>query len=350
MPSNEIDDTEELDLLPAVETDEADASQEVEQSANAESSPAEDVSKPAEGEQKEVSTADIVRDVVKARSAPDAEASSAKSEEAGKPADVQNPKRDDENFSDVPFNKHPRFQEVLGKLKTAEVDAGRYRNVQTFLDQNGLDAAEVADGLQIMALMKHNPVEAWKRMQPTVQKLLIAAGEVLPPDLMQRVHAGELSHEAALLVNRTKAEADAMRAGQTFAEQQAQRRREAEERQQQEQAALDLQMTAQAWEDDRRARDPNFDAKLPLVIKEVEALQKMGWRPDTPDGVSEQLRRAYAAVNARARPAAAPATALRPSIRPVTGGQVSGTAQPAPQSTKDHVARVLAARQQRAAG
>jgi hypothetical protein len=341
MPPNEFDDTEETEILPVVDQDEADASQEVEQSADAESSPAEDVSKPAD--KGEPDTMDIVRDVVKARTEP-AEASSAKSEEAGKTADEQTPKpRDDKEYSDVPFNKHPRFQEVLGKLKTFEVDAQRYRNVQTFLDDNGLSAAEAADLLSIGALMKTNPVEAWKRVQPTVQKLLIAAGEVLSPDLQQRVLSGEMSHEAALMLSRTQAEAGAIRAGVTFAEQQAQRRREQEEAAQREQAGVALQNTAQAWEDDRRARDPAFEQKLPAIMEEVQNLQKMGWVPTTPDGVKEQLRRAYSAVNAKL-PRATPAPVGKPPLRPVTGGQVSGTAQTAPQSTKDHVNRVLAKR------
>jgi hypothetical protein len=350
MPSTEMDDTEELDLLPTSDQDEAGASKEAETPANAASSTAEDVSKPADGE-KEVETADIVRDVVKARSQPPAVASSAEGEEAGSaPVDAKTPKRDDENFSDVPFNKHPRFQEVLGKLKTAEVDAGRYRNVQSFLDQNGLDAAEVADGLQVMALMKHNPVEAWKRMQPTVQNLLIAAGEVLPPDLQQRVLSGEMSHETALMLSRTQAETQALRAGTSFAEQQAQRRREAEERSQAETAAYERQMTAQTWEDDRRARDPNFDAKMPLVIEEVKTLQRDGWQPKTSEGVKKQLDQAYRVVSAKFRPAVTAPVAKAP-LRAVTGGQVSGTAQVAtPQSTEDHVKRVLAKRTVRAAG
>jgi hypothetical protein len=74
-------------------------------------------------------------------------------------------------YSDVPFNKHPRFQELLAPAQQrSRSDAVRYNNVQNFLDTQGLSAEEAADMLVIGGLMKVNPLEAWKRMQPTLKQ------------------------------------------------------------------------------------------------------------------------------------------------------------------------------------
>src|SRR6185312_7659905 len=119
---------------------------------------------------------------------------------------------------------------------------------------NGVTANEAADTLTIAALAKTNPAEAWKRVQPWVQKLLIAAGEVLPDDLQQRVAKGELTADAALEVSRSRATVNSTAAQRTFEQQQAERRSQ--------QGVQTARLNAAAaWEQDRRIKDPNFDAK-----------------------------------------------------------------------------------------
>lgn len=327
----EIENTEELEQgLPV--TDEADASQEAEQSASAQSSGAEDVSETADE-----GTLSIVRDVVsKNEEQPEAAASSA-NEAEGQETDAQQPTEpDNENFSDVPFNKHPRFQQVLGKLKAAETDAQRYRNVETFIGEQGISGDEAAELLQIGGLIKTNPVEAWKRVLPTIQQLAIAAGEVLPEDLRQRVQAGEVSREVAMDLSRQRAANQSMTARQEWERNNSQQRQVVELQQQ-------IGSTVSSWESERRARDPNFEAKLPAIEREVAWLQSKHGKPRTVEGVREQLQQAYTAVSASfvapAAPAPKPATK-----RPVTGGQVNGNVRPEPTSTLDIIEQVVAAR------
>lgn len=269
----------------------------------------------------------VVRDVVDdSRKAETA--SPAESEEVdGQSTDDQPQDDKDDAYTDVPFHKHPRFQQLLrqrdsyrGERDEFKVDAERYRNVQTFIDQNGLSADEVADGLMTMALMKNNPIEAWKRMRPTVQNLLIAAGEVLPEDLNQMVANGEMSQEAALEVSRSRAAAKSMQAFQSFSEQR-------QERERQTSIATSLKSAANDWEVDRRKKDPNFDAKLEPLQKEVLFLQMTEGKPNTPDGVRAQLKKAYDRVNASLRPQRANPAPAR-NTRPVTGGQVAGGQMP----------------------
>lgn len=317
-----------------------------------------------DGSKTEGDVLSVVRDVVDKRKADTEAASSAKAEEDGGDPEAQSTKaKDGDDYSDVPFNKHPRFQEVLGKLKAAETDAVRYRNVQGFLDRENLsgeDAAqglvllaksrnegltgdEMADGLRLMALAKTDPSAAWRGgLQEWVQKVIIAAGEWLPDDLGQRVQNGELSREAAMELSRSRAQVQTYEARKTFEQQQAESRRTKE-------ASDALVGAANTWISERTTRDPNFNAKLPAIQEEVVKLRQMGWVPTTPDGVKEQLRRAYTAVNNALRPSTptappAPPAAARPALKPVTGGQVAGNVSPPPQSTAEIVAARLAKR------
>lgn len=245
---------------------------------------------------------------------------------------------DDENFSDVPFHKHPRFQEVIRQRNEFRTDAVRYQNVQKFMDNHGLEAEEGADALLIAATAKTDPAKAWDLVKPWVQNLLIAAGEVLPDDLNQRVQNGEMSREAAMEMSRSRAQIQSVEARQTFAEQRAQRSRETER-------VTSLMTAAESWVQHRQSRDPNFAAKEPLLMREVAFLQRTEGKPDTVEGVKDQLKRAYEAVNSTfVPPAPQPNPRQRPAIRPVNGGQVNGNARPKPETTLDII------RQNRRAG
>jgi hypothetical protein len=288
------------------------------------------VSSPATGEE-DASTLSVVRDVVnESRGTSDPASPAESDEDTGKAAGAKK-EADDENYSDVPFNKHPRFQQLLRKSKAYEQDAVRYQNVQGFLDNHGLSGEEAADGLTIMSLMKTDPAEAWSRLQPTLQKLAVAAGVILSDDLQQRVARGELSPQAASEISQATAKASSVQAAQSFHEQR---------RQQQERTAhaTSIQQTAATWEQDRMAKDPNFVAKQQPLMKEIAYLHMTEGKPNTREGVLDQLGRAYKAVNASFRPPAPAAPQQqRPAARPVTGGQVAGNQRPAGGSTLDIV-------------
>lgn len=310
--------------------DDAGAAKAAEKPASAESSTAADVSKAVEPD-----TLSIVRDVVQGKDT--AEASSAKSQEEGKQPDDQAAKdADDEDFSDVPFHKHPRFQKVLGDLKAAKVDATRYRNVETFIGEQGLSAEQAADVLTIAGLMRTNPAEAWKRMKPKVEELLIAAGEILPDDLKTRVASGELSREAAIELSRTKA---TVKSHELIRGLEAERASVAAA----ESHKLVLQGAAYEWAVERNTRDPNFEAKLPAIYDQAELLKIREGVPGTPQGVKEQLRRAYEKVNATFIVPQAANSDVRPAVTPVTGGRTSAATTPAaPKNTLDIIQQELA--------
>ncbi|CAK7259103.1 MULTISPECIES: hypothetical protein [unclassified Shinella] len=293
-------------------------------------------SSPAEGEQ-DADLLSVVRDVVKESRGQTDPASPAEGEQGSEAA----ASADDDEFADVPFNRHPRFKQVVKerrefkeKLTAMEreveplrQDAERYQNVVGFLDDAGLSSEEAADMLTIGGLMKTDPVEAWKRMKPTIQNLLIAAGEVLPDDLQQRVSTGELSKEAAIEIARAKASVASVQRQQSFREQR-------EQRTSQQNSVRSMQQAASDWETDRVRKDPNFAAKLPDIQREVVYLQRTEGVPTTAEGVKDQLAKAYKTVNDRFKPAQ-PAPQPKQAVRPVMGGQVAGNQQPAEMSTLD---------------
>ncbi len=334
--TNDVDEDVALDmddtLLDDTLLDDAGATKVAEKPAIAESSTAEDANKTVGKD-----ALSLVRDVVDARTETTA-ASSAKSEETGDLAGDKTPKApDNEEFSDVPFHKHPRFQELKNERNAFKVDAERYRNVDTFIRTVGLDGGEAKDILEIGGLIKTNPAEAWRRMKPVVEQVLAAAGEVLPADLKTMVDAGHLTREGALEVSRSRAQVNSVELRQKHDQTLAEQHRIESARN----ATMDA---VNGWEADRRTRDPNFDAKLPLIEKEVAWLQVKEGRPNTPQGVQAQLQKAYDAVAAAYVPPVQTVPAQRPTLRPITGGQSTAPALSKPRTSLEIIQNVVARR------
>jgi hypothetical protein len=285
--------------------------------AQAESSPADES---VDSSQEEIVS--LIRDVVdpKEESPEESHPQESVQEEVETGEDEKVSPPDDENFSDVPFHKHPRFQQLLRKAKTYETDAKQYQQVQNFLDTNGLSAPEAADALIFAGLLKTNPVEAWKRLRPIAENLAIAAGEILPHDLDARVKSGEMSYEVALDISRSKAHVESIQRQTAFDRQ----RQEMEY----ERSVLTACYTeADRWLADRTQKDPRFEQKRQAMHKEVLYLQASEGKPTSPDGVRSQLERAYAEVNKMY--VAQPTPQQKPAITPVRGGQtVNASAEP----------------------
>jgi hypothetical protein len=298
----------------------------------------------------EANTLSVVRDVVGQRAEQQAEAApSAEGEEvAGDVAGGQAKEQDD--YSDVPFHKHPRFQEVVAEKNAFKADSTEYRKITSFLDDNGLSPTEAAEGLEVMALMKMGDPKAWELLRPRVQNLLIAIGEVLPDDLAKQVTDKVLTREAALEVSKARASLKTQEVRQKFNEQRGQR-------QQQRQAGEQLTTAAATWEKDRQLKDPNFNAKLPRIQEKLAFLHNVKReRPTDAAGVTAQLKSVYAEVNKEFKPpvvAAAPVNGARPvtpirkpAITPIRGGQVASSAQAptAPKNTREVLDAVVARR------
>jgi hypothetical protein len=253
----------------------------------------------------------------------------------GEPASAQaETTEDDENFSDVPFHKHPRFQaivrqrnEMRQKAEKFETGAKQYEQVQTFLQANGMSEEEAGEILQLRALMKSNPSEAWKSLKPMVQQLLVDAGEVLPPDLADAVRKGEVTKARAVEISRLRASQTSMTRSQEQAQQAAQQRA-VQERQQA------LMGAVTEWEKQVKLKDPDYAAKEEDVKIHVVYLQRTKGMPQSPDDARKMVEEAYAAVSKKYAPKAAP----RQPVTPIRGGRVpSGQPSEQPGSILDIV-------------
>ena len=283
----------------------------------------------------DASLLDVVRDVVSDREAPAAAASSAEGSEPalgadGKPLPAG---PDNEGFTDVPFHKHPRFQEVIQQRNALREDAGRYQNVVGYLEANNLSSEEAANALHTFARAKVDPAGAFAELKPWLQELLVAAGEVMPADIQARVDSGEIPANVGVELSRERAKAKSHETRQGF---EAQRT----ERQSQTNLAAELVSTADGWSKDRRVKDPNFAAKEPLLMREIAFLQQQEGKPKDKAGVLAQLAKAYEAVNKSFKTPAAAAQQQqqrRPAVKPVTGGNVTGSVREKPKTTLEIV-------------
>lgn len=291
-------------------------------------------------------TLSIVQEVVDAEGEDEAAGSSPDGGEEQTAADTE--ELSDEDIANLPFGKHPRFQQVLGQVKEAkaqvealtakatefETDATRYRQVETFLQNNSLTDDEAAGGLEVLALAKTDPAKAWEQIKPWVTQLATAAGAMVPPDLQKRVQEGALTPEAA----RELAMANAKSAS---AEAQNKAAAERAHRQQQQQAQQLIVSTVGSWEQERRLRDPNFEAKQNALQREIAFLQMQEGRPADAVAVKQQLDKAYAAVNSTFAAPATPKPAPKRAIKPVTGGQSAGKAPAGEASTMSIIDDVM---------
>lgn len=282
----------------------------------------------------DASLLDVVRDVVSDRVEPAAAASSADGSEVslgadGKPLPTG---PDNETFLDVPFHKHPRFQEVISQRNVAREDAGRYQNVVQYLEANNLSSDEAANALATFAQAKIDPAGAFAALKPWLQELLVNAGEVMPADIQARVDSNEITAAIGIELSRERAKSKSHESRQGFEAQRQQRTSQTN-------LVTELVGTAEGWEKDRRIKDPNFAAKHPTLLRELAFIQQQEGKPNDKAGVLAQLQKAYEAVNKSfVAPAARPAPAARrPAIKPVTGGTVTGSVREKPKSTLEIV-------------
>jgi hypothetical protein len=244
-----------------------------------------------------------------------------------------------EDFSKLPFNKHPRFRELVKEKNTYksqmaeyEADAKQFRDIQTFMQTNDLAPQEVADALDMLARVKRgDPAEAYELMQSRMEALAVAAGKKLPDDLEQKIQEGYLDRDLAQELHQQRVAAERKAA---MAETQLSRR----EQQDQHNSATALASAVQVWEQSTKVNDPDFDLKVDLVKDRVRAQIAANGMPRTPEEAVKLSKDAYESVTQVLRRA----QGNKPSMRPAVGGKVNGSAAPEPRNLLDVIRRASA--------
>lgn len=274
-----------------------------------------------------------------ATDADDGQQSDSPTAEQGQDTEQQVDNRKDDDFSDVPFNKHPRFRDLVkekntykAKLAGYEPDAQQYREIQSFMQKAQLSAEEVAEGLMLMAEMKSgDPLKAYEALSKKVESLALASGKKLPADLEERIEQGYVDRETA----------QALYQQQVAAQRQAATAQAQLEQRTREDAHAQVQAIAGAvatWESATRANDPDFDLKADFVKDRVRAHMTAHGMPKSAEEALQISREAYEAVTQTLQRARGP----KPAMRPAVGGKVNGSAAPEPRNLLDVIRRASA--------
>lgn len=250
----------------------------------------------------------------------------AQSSDGGEPATPA--ARSDDEFADVPFNKHPRFQQLVRQRNEFRQGHEQYQQIQKFLDDNGLSADAAAEMLQIGALMDRNPAKALEMLRPRLQKLVQEAGAILPQDLQDDVRQGRITKERAQEIAQ-------LRAKQQSAQRDTDFQRQQEERRRQMQLQDNMRTAAVQWQESTRLKnaDAFTAAAEEELMREIAFRHARGDKPKDPEGVREQLDDAWKAVQKRLVPPASP----KKPIHPVRGGRAPATQTSEPKSILDIV-------------
>jgi len=169
------------------------------------------------------------------------------------------------NDADVPFHKHPRWQELKRERDTYKSGHEQFEQVQSFIRTNNLSNEEVAAGFQIMALMRQDPEKALEALRPYVSSLEQVTGRALPEDLQSRVENGLVDEDTARETARLRHERLRFEA--------IERDRVARESQR---AHVDhyasIQSAVTTTERDIQSSDPDYARKQPFILDRVRAL------------------------------------------------------------------------------
>lgn len=223
---------------------------------------------------------------------------------------------EDDPDKDLPFHKHPRWQEVkqerdtfktraetaeakleqLGDVEQVQEHATNYQQINDYLRNNGLDGQDFQNMLHIGALMKNDPQEALRAIEPYYHALQRMSGEVLPPDLQQQVQDGLMAEDMALNISRERAKAAQLhQQNQRLTEnqrQQQERMRQEQQRQQQEQQLQPLYQAADQWEREWQSKDPDYDKLAGMVRLRVQELMSSE-KVQTPQDVVNVCNKAH---------------------------------------------------------
>jgi len=216
-----------------------------------------------------------------------------------------------------------------GTVESLTPKAERFDQITRFVADAGLDTDEVNTLFEVGRLMKSDPAAAYKAIMPYVVQLQQVLGVVLPQDLQQEVSQGLIATERAQELARARAEAGLSR----------QRAELVESRTQQEQAGrvtADIERSVAEWEQKWSSTDPDYRAKQPRVMKEIELellrRRGSGRLPRTTTeavALAEQARKTVEEDLKAFIP-------RKPEIKPVTGGSAVRST-PAPSNSLEAV-------------
>jgi hypothetical protein len=181
-----------------------------------------------------------------------------------------------EDYAKLPPAVRRRFgtltsqrNEARDQAKAFQPKAQVFDELQTYCKQSGLSAEDFNYGLEIMRLVRNDPVKAWEALQPVIKELQGHVGEILPADLAKEVEDGSITD------SRAKELAAARRAAQRLngqSEERARADREAQEQRSVTETVQKVTLAITGWENQWKGSDPDYPKKAKRVWAEMRVL------------------------------------------------------------------------------
>jgi hypothetical protein len=296
----------------------------------ADANPADPSPADAEDAKQPASLLDVVKSAVEPVAEPEAPSSpqGTESPDAEEPVDKAGNEADDAN---LPFHNHPRWQALLAERDELREPAKRMGLIEDFMRDKGLSADEVAEGYEIMGLLKGGPEDLARTwFAERLGALDEALGNVLPDDLRQRVDEGLLDPDGAAELAQARAQT-ALRERQETERTAADARRTAEQDATAKTTAMATAVTA--WEAKIKASDPDYPKKAKLIEDRCGSIVRAdGKAPTTPEEATALVERAHREITDEMK-------AVAPKPRPITPAPAgsSTTAAPEPKTLREAI-------------
>lgn len=256
-----------------------------------------------------------------------------------------------------------KAKEYEGEIKTLKPVAERMAKIDQFVEANGLSKENmntlfggavklkqsgVTDddfkaSVEVMVAIRNDPNRAYELLLPLVESLAVITGDVLSPELIEQVNAGQITEEAAREISRHRAGRVITTTQQTEAEKRTQT-----EAQQRAQTQLAQQGDAVAtgitnWESAWKSRDPDYAIKSSLWRDKMDAYVakvQMKQEPAPADAkaivaIAEKFKKDVEATLLKLRPSRKPITPTPHGVGTSTGSKA------APASLKEAISTAL---------
>lgn len=167
-----------------------------------------------------------------------------------------------------------RFKKLTSTIKQkdgviAELTqkAGDYDKIVGAITTAGLDNREVDELIEVGGLLKSSPQAALAKIEPVYQALKNVVGDVLSPELQERVRLGYLTEADAKELQRSKATAHIATQNAEKVAADAKAKKEFDERNSLVTTSIDA---AERWEKQQADKDPDWHLKRKEVAEQVE--------------------------------------------------------------------------------
>ena len=244
---------------------------------------------------------------------------------------------DSEDYSNVPFNKHPRFQKLIAEKNELKelsnkykTDSEQFNKITDFIKLNNLSAKDAVEAFKMMAALRNNPEEGYKMLQGHLERIGNVTGRNLPKDIQEKVDDGFLDEDAAKELSQARA---SLYRERQLREQSQQKFTNASA------SANESQMAdaVKSWGEKTLANAPDFSLKQEEFNDRISAIVAERGTPKSPDEVVQIANDAYATINERFK-------SRQPTKQPLkstTKGKLGGVPVAEPTSMRDIVSQAL---------